>query len=630
MKATWSRAAARVVPALVLGMVLSAGVVALSWIGAFAGWETRAVDVFMFLRDPVPAPGIAIVLIDDEAFRALGERQPLSRVFLAELADFLLRGGARVVALDVLLQASTVPEDDQALVAVAERWAPSGRLVFAQEAVEQSGGYALRPHFSPALGNLSGFINAPIDADGVVRRFRPVLPGHGGTFVPSFALAAAAASGGIGAADLARDLHAGVQGALRLPVTDRAGRVARVEPVRLGALARDRWRISFAGPPGTLVSFPAGPILAAARSGAPAAADNPFRDRIVLIGGSFAASRDFYPTPTGLMAGVEIHANTVHTLLERRALAPPPSWLNLGVLLLTCVIVALLSVWLPPAWATLASVALVAAIVAGSYEAYTRGGYWLDFVTPVAAMLLYQHTTRALRRRRLRAAFGQYVSPEVMARVVRMGSAHEGEMREVSVLVSDLRGFTSLCERQSPEQVTAVMNEYLTAMVDAVLAHRGMVSDFIGDGILAFFGAPLDEPEHAWHAVQSAVEMQAALGRLNTRWRLEGKDPLAMGVAVNTGPAFAGTIGAPRKKKYAVLGDTVNTAARIETLNRQLGTRILIGRATLDAVREHVVVGRTEAVAVKGKAEPVEVFEVLALAENPARDSARRPAEVEA
>src|SRR5207249_6062562 len=97
MKATWSRAAARVVPALVLGMVLSAGVVALSWIGAFAGWETRAVDVFMFLRDPVPAPGIAIVLIDDEAFRALGERQPLSRVFLAELADFLLRSGARVV-----------------------------------------------------------------------------------------------------------------------------------------------------------------------------------------------------------------------------------------------------------------------------------------------------------------------------------------------------------------------------------------------------------------------------------------------------------------------------------------------------------------------------------------------------
>ena len=117
---------------------------------------------------------------------------------------------------------------------VAERWAPSGRLVFAQEAVEQSGEYVLRPHFSPGLGNLSGFINAPIDADGVVRRFRPVLPGHGGTFVPSFALAAAAASGGIGAADLARDLHAGVQGALRLPVTDRAGRVARVEPVRLG------------------------------------------------------------------------------------------------------------------------------------------------------------------------------------------------------------------------------------------------------------------------------------------------------------------------------------------------------------------------------------------------------------
>jgi adenylate cyclase len=370
--------------------------------------------------------------------------------------------------------------------------------------------------------------------------------------------------------------------------------------------------------------------VALARSGQDVAADNPFRDRIVLIGGTFAMSRDFYPTPTGFMAGVEIQGNAVHTLLTRRIMLPPPWWLNLAILLGACLVVAVASLWLRPLWATAVSLALVATIVAASFEAYRRGGYWLDFVAPVAAMLIYQQGARIVARRRLRAAFGQYVSPEVMARVLRAGSHRGGEMREVTVLVSDLRGFTTLCEQLTPEQVTEAMNEYLTAMVDRILAHRGMVSDFIGDGILAFFGAPVDDPEHPWHAVQTALEMQAALEALNARWTREGKLPLAMGIAVNTGAAFAGTIGAPRKKKFAVLGDTVNTAARIEGLNRQLGTRILAGRATVDAVRARVTVRSLDVVAVKGKAEPVEIFEIIGPAPVPATEAAGRPAEVKA
>jgi adenylate cyclase len=630
MGGRWSSRVAGVLPALTLGAVLSVAVVALSWIGAFAGWETRAVDAFLFLRDPVPAPEVVLVLIDDEAFRALGERQPLSRRALAALADVLLRSGARVVALDVLLQTPTTSDEDAALVAVARRWAPSGRLVLAREAVRPPAGegYVLRPHFSPSLGGLSGFINAPIDADGLVRRFHPVLPGEHGGLHPSLALATVAASAGVGVSGLARALGSGLDAGIALPVSDGAGHLVPGAPIRLRALAREPWRISFAGPPGTLLSFPAGLLLGMAASGQPAAEDNPFRDRIVLIGGSFAASRDLHPTPTGFMAGVEIHGNAVRTLLARGALRPPPWWLNLAVLLGACLGVAALSAVLPPVGATLASLALVAGIVASSYEAYTRGGYWLDFVAPVAAVLLYQHGARVVRRRRLRLAFGQYVSPEVMTRVVRAGSVLGGEMRQVSVLVSDLRGFTSLCERRRPEEVTALMNEYLTAMVDRILAHQGMISDFIGDGILAFFGAPLDEPEHAWQAVRSAVEMQAALDRLNARWARGGVEALAMGIAVNSGLAFAGTIGAPRKKKYAVLGDTVNTAARIESLNRQLGTRVLIGRETMEAVRGRVVLGRRDAVAVKGKAEPVEVFELLGLADHPAAGSAPRPAEV--
>ena len=631
MRLAWSRRAAAVVPALALGVAVSAGVVALSLVGAFAGWETRVADAFMFLRHPTAAPGLVLVLIDDETFRSLGERQPLSRRFLARLADALLQSGARVVALDVLLQARSESDEDDQFLATARRWEREGRLVLAQEAVERDGRYSLRPHFSPALTNPSGFVNAPIDADGLVRRFYPVLPAVDGTFVPSLALAVAAAAGtGFDREEMARALRTGGSGDVALALADRSGQLVRVERVRVSALAAEPWRIAFAGPPGTLISFPALPLTAAAQSGAPPAADNPFRDKIVLVGGSFLASRDIYPTPVGALTGIEIQANALQTLLDRRALWRPHPWLNFAVLLGACVTVALLSVLLTPAWAGIASLGAAVAIVAAGYQTYTRGGYWLDVATPAAAMLLYQQASRVVRRRRLRAAFGQYVSPEVMTRVLGSGSDLAGEMREVSVLVSDLRGFTSMCERRRPEEVTAVMNEYLTAMVNAILGHRGMISDFIGDGILAFFGAPLDEAEHAWCAVRSAVEMQTALEGLNARWSAEGKDPLVMGIAVNTGPAFAGTVGAPRKKKYAVLGDTVNTAARIESLNRQLGTRILLGRATLDAVRDRVLVGRSDAVALKGKASRVEVFELLALAEPRAIGGAPRTAEVDA
>ncbi len=605
---------AGVLPALLLGVAVSVAVTLLSQVGAFSGWQTRAVDAFQFLRDAEPAPEIALVVVDEDAFRELGERQPLSRRFLADLADLLLRNGARVVAFDVLFQAPSLPEEDAELTAIHARW--PGRIVLAREAVERADGrgWDLRPHFSPTLDGPSGFVNAPVERDGVVRRFDPVLPAGGGGMHPSFALAAVAAAGHVAAADLTGALRAGPAAHVPLPTVDTRGRLRAPEPLALAALAGERWRIGFAGAPGTLVAFPAGPLVGLARSGQPVAADNPFRDRVVLVGGTFQMSRDFYPTPTGLMAGVEIQGNAMHTLLARRALRPPPWWLNAAVLLGTCLAVAALSLWLRPAWATLASLALGAGVAVASFEAYRRGGYWLDFVAPVTAMLAYLQGVRVVARRRLRAAFGQYVSPEVMSRVLRSGAALGGELREVSVLVSDLRGFTALCERVPPAEVTATMNEYLTEMVDPILAHRGMVGDFIGDGILAFFGAPLDDPDHAWHAVQTAVEMQEALGALNARWAQAGKLPLAMGVAVNTGPAFVGTIGTPRKKKFDVLGDTVNTAARIEGLNRHLETSILAGRATILAVGDRVIATSRDTVAVKGKAEPIEVFEVHGLA----------------
>ena len=608
---------ARVLRAMLIGLLVSVAVTALSRTGILAGWETRAVDAFLFLRERVPAPEIVLVVIDDDAFAALGQRQPLPRRYLADLADFLLRSGARVVAFDLVVTAPSQPEDDQALVATARRWAAErpGALVFASLAVPEAGtrAYTLLPPFSPELTALLGFANAPVGADGVVRRFTPALTASGGGRIPALSLAALAGSTGLGAGEVVARLGA-ARATIPLPVRDEHGRLARAE-TSLAQLGGIPWRIDYTGPPGAFTSFPSEPLVALARSGTTPDADNPFRDRIVLVGATFLESRDSFPTPTGLMSGVEIQANMVNTLLARRTLLPPPWYLNLALLTAVCVSISLLSLWLRPAWLALVALGLVAALVAASYEAYTRGGYWLDFLAPLLGTLAYLQGAHWLRRRRLRSAFGQYVSPQVMDQVLRQGSSLGGEVRRVTVLMSDLRGFTTISENLPPEVVSAMMNEYFTAMVDVILAHRGLVQDFIGDAIMAVYGAPLDDPEHCWHAARSAVGMHAALESLNRAWEADGRGPLAMGVAVHTGLVFAGTLGAPRKKKYAVLGDTVNLTSRMEGLNRDLGTGILISGAALAVLRDRVVVRDRGRVAVKGRREPVEIHELLSLEE---------------
>jgi adenylate cyclase len=616
-----SRSTRRVAKALLLGIAVSLAVTGASQVGALAGWETRAVDMFLFFRDRVPAPEIVLVTIDDESFEALGARQPLPRDYLADIADFLLKSGARVVAFDVLLKSASVPAEDARLIATARQWheRAKGRIVFAAVAVPESPGkapvYSLSPPFTQELPVTFAYANAPVGADGIIRRAVPVLPAANGGFLPSLALAALAGYAGHSTEDMARALHAKGHEGITLPVRTAGGGIMRNEAVTTRALAKAPWRIAYVGQAGAIQSFPSSAIRAAAQSGMKPEADNPFNGKIVFVGATFADSRDFFPTPVGLMPGVEIHANIANTLLDRRALLPPSWILNLSVLVSACVIVSLLSLWFRPIWVSVISFALVAVFAVVSYEAYTKGGYWLDFVGPLLGMKIYIYGSRIIARRRLASAFGEYVSPEVMDRVLLDGARLGGEVRTVSVLMSDLRGFTTMSEKLQPAQITEIMNEYMTAMVDVIMNHRGMVSDFIGDGILAFFGAPSDDPDHAWHATQTALGMQAALDRLNAQWAKAGRPSLAMGIAVNTGSVFAGNVGSPKKKKYAVMGDPVNTVSRMEGQNRELGTSILISEATLAVVNGRVAVRDRGAVKVKGKAEPVVLFELVGLAD---------------
>src|SRR5215467_12525504 len=525
----WRQRRARLLQLWAVGLVAACVVSGASAMGYLESLQARALDLLIYLQSPRQPSGLVIVAIDDAAFDALGRRQPLPRDYLARVLRGVTRAGATVIGLDISLRTASAPADDRAMAeAIAELGAHADRrFVVAGAALPATG-----PLSDPAIGRLvtTSAPDVPVDGDAVVRRAALRVGG-----VPSFAAAVAEA-----------------------PATDSGA----------------PYRINFIGPPGSFLTIPSDAVAAIGDAGVDIAGDNPLRGRTVLVGGSFADGRDFHRTPYGLMSGVEIQANIVHMLITG-SLVRPAGWLaGFGVQLLAVVLAGLVMVSVRPLWGTAACLAGALLLgVPASYLAFSRGGYWVDFLLPVAATSL-------------------------------LGVGAE-------ILFTDLRGFTTLSERMVPEQMAARLTEYFDAMTSAIFARRGMVNDFIGDAILAVFGAPLDDPSHAQHAVQSALAMIETLATLNRRWSTEGLPPLRMGVGIHTGEVFAGNVGRAGKVKYAVVGDTVNLASRVEGLNKDLGTTMLVTESTYHAAGLDLEVKDRGLVSVKGREEPVRVYEVL-------------------
>jgi adenylate cyclase len=309
---------------------------------------------------------------------------------------------------------------------------------------------------------------------------------------------------------------------------------------------------------------------------------------------------------------VEIHANVVHMLTTRRLIQPSTWLVGLAINALVVLVAGIVLVSMRPLAGTLVCVAGAFALgLPAAVLAFDRGGYWVDFMLPVIATSVLGVGTDVLDRRRFRDSFARYLSRDVMARVLADAPSLRGEHRAVSILFSDLRGFTTLSEQLPPERIAAHLNEYFDAMTAAIFAHRGMINDFVGDAVMAVFGAPMDDPEHAWHALQSAVAMDRALEALNQRWTAAGLPNLRMGIGIHTGEVFAGNVGGRDRIKYTVIGDPVNVASRVEGLNKDLSTTLLITEETLAAIGDRMPVRDCGLVAVKGRVEKVRVYEVL-------------------
>jgi adenylate cyclase len=247
-------------------------------------------------------------------------------------------------------------------------------------------------------------------------------------------------------------------------------------------------------------------------------------------------------------------------------------------------------------------------------------GLWLPLVPPGLALsvsaiggLAWQYFVEGREKRQVTQLFSRYVSKDVFEQVLANPALAElgGRRRTMSVLFSDMRGFTAMTERGDPEALVAQLNEYFSRMVEVVFAHHGTVDKFVGDMVMALFGAPLDDPDHADHAVAAAVDMVKALEVLNARWVQEGRPALGIGIGVNSGEMIAGNIGSAAIRSYTVIGDAVNLGARLESLNKEHGTTIIVSAATVARLKAPPSLRPLGSVIVKGKSVPVEIFEVV-------------------
>ena len=448
------------------------------------------------------------------------------------------------------------------------------------------------------------FDNPALDADGVYRRV-PLIQDFEGELYESLSLAVAR----VIAEDPPLDLHIETDGGVHF-----------LEALQLGDMRIPLGQggtvlVPYRGPQN---SFPYVSIIDILEGRVPPEA---LAGRVVLVGTTSPGLMDLRTTPVGTSyPGVEVHANLLAGLLDG-TVPEQPEWfrgIELLLILLTGLATLVLATRLSPLFSLLATGGLLGLLVGGNLHAW-RQGMVLPLAAPVLLVVALYATHAVIRlftetrdRRVLARAFGQYVPPELVSEIRRHPESVslEGESRELTVLFSDVRGFTSISEGLDPEALTRLMNELLTPMTRVIHQHRGTIDKYMGDAIMAFWGAPLEDPEHARHALEAALDMMEAVEEINRSFRQKGWSEINIGAGLNTGTMSVGNMGSQFRMAYTVLGDAVNLGSRLEGLTKNYGVNIIVS----DSTREQVpgfAFRALDLVRVKGKEEPVEIFEPL-------------------
>jgi adenylate cyclase len=483
--------------------------------------------------------------------------------------------------------------------------------------------YAANVANIPALANpdniertTMGFFNVSSDPDGVLRRTTLVLPFgrskdisdwqlYGSLEVQTMRLFLGLPSDQVIA-------HFDQTGVVRLDF----GTALLIKPDATGHLS-----INYHGPRG---SYPYYSIADVVRN---KISPGTFKDKIVLVGASATGIADLRTPPYGEIdyPGVEVHANVIDNMLHQNFLirgVKQQLWDAVLVVLLGLP----LGIWMAlvsPRWMWFGAF-LFAPLVAVDYWAFLHG-WWLNFTIPaltltanVLLVSLYRSLFEEKEKRRVRSAFGQYLSPEVIRRLLVNPRLVEPKKTEITVMFSDIRGFTTISEKLDAQDLALFLNQYLSDMTSLVFDHFGTLDKYIGDAVMAFWGAPFEEPGHASKACNTALKMMDRVREMQKKWEAEGKPHLDIGIGLNTGLASVGNMGSALRYGYTALGDAVNLSSRLEGLNKDYGTHILVNETTYTAAKDDGFLFRElDLIRVKGKLQPVTIYELIGHAGQP-------------
>lgn len=558
-------------------------------------------DVFMRLATPAsPHPDIVIAAIDDFSLAWNASRWPWPRRDLAEIIRWLNAAGARAIGMDIyLFEPDSDPQGDTALAAALEQ---------AQLAV----GLAQITR-NPSMGTET--LNLPLPL------YRQAFDGLGITAIRADKDAVVRA---VPAYDVF-DNHVFYHWAFELArgLKESPPPVIRSQTaLEFSGQAVPLWRgqiiIPYAGPPGAY------PYYSAARIPLGDYPAEAFRGKIVLFGATSASLQDTYPTPFSArhpMPGVEVIANLLAAILEGNYLQVAPGWVNLLVVALMALLAAGILRLRSPArmlTAMLAGMmlyALLALFVFARFRLFlpvmgAETMLFLGVVLPGLEQAIAQEREKA----RIRRLFSRFIAPAMVEQLLQTPRLEALNKRaDLTILFSDIRGFTSLSERLAPEQVVALLNPYLAEMTGIIHKHGGTVDKYEGDAILAFFGEPLPLPDHALRAVRAALEMCLALDGLQQRWKTAGIAPerFEIGIGLDCGEVFVGLLGSEQRINYTVIGDHVNLAARIQDLTKTCAWPVLMSEAVYRRVQAEFECEFVAETLVKGKQEPVRLYKLI-------------------
>jgi len=605
-------------PAFLISLIVSGVFAGLLYKNAFSQLESRTVDWRFSFREVRPASAqdsVVIVAIDDQTLSDLKLRWPAPRGLHARTISRLSEAGARVVALDFVFSedsAAVLREQDRLLgeaIVHSRSWVVMGGKFVNQSSgdLKMSSFVAPTPHIDLSRTHV-GFVDMPKDADGVIRN-TDLIQIHQNKRYFSFAVKIL-------------DRYFGFDPNR----TSIQGDWLRYDKLLIPAKQGVRMLINFRGGPGNFRTISLSNILDdTVFPGLKAA--GVFKDKIVLVGPTFAEAQDVHTTPYsgeyGATSGVEIHANILDTILTRNFLWRMPDASAVGMIFLLVMLCSFISIRLRPLFSPLVMLTLIASQWTLALLASLNGSVIVPMFLPTLALggatisaMAYRALTEERRGRQIKSIFSRYVSPKVVEELVKNPHAAltlGGKKQVVTILFSDIRNFTTLSEQLKPEQVVELLNEYFQSMTDVIFAHDGTVDKFIGDAIMAVFGAPVAHEDDPFRAVKTGLLMLKALDTLNTRWAAQGKRTLAIGIGINTGEAIVGNMGSTQAMGYTVIGDTVNLASRLEGLNKELHTSLLISESTYRYVRNRVEAQAFSGVKVKGKAEAITVYAVQGL-----------------